>query len=79
MTKTTYEVYRHGKLIAKYISETRNCEYMLKEIIALHYRAWIDDLIVSSSFKVVRKIGNEKTVIYTPKDKDFLKTEFDIV
>jgi hypothetical protein len=79
MTKTTYEVYRHGRLIAKYISETRNCEHMLREILRLHYREWSDNVFESSVFKVVRKMGNERTIIYTPKEKDFLKTEFDIV
>ena len=79
MTKTSYEVYRHGKLIAKYISETRNCEHMLKQILALHRRPWIDEANIPSVFKVIRIVGNERTIIYTLKDKNFLNAEFDIV
>jgi hypothetical protein len=50
---------------------------MLKEIIAMHHRD-TDDVYVPSGFKVVRVIGKEKKVIYTPKNKVFWNTEHDI-
>lgn len=74
MTKTLYEVHRNGRIVVKYVTHTKNCEEMLQEIIQQHHRAK-DDIFVPSGFKVVRIIGNERKVIYTPKLREFWKSK----
>jgi hypothetical protein len=74
MTKTLYEVHRNGRLVVKYVTHTRNCEEMLKGIIELHHRV-TDDVFIASGFKVVRIIGKERTVIYTPKLRNFWQSK----
>jgi len=77
MTKTLYEVHKRGKLIYNYVTTKHNCEVMLKEIISMHHRD-TDEAYSPSGFKVVRVIGKEKKVIYTPKNRIFWNTEYDI-
>jgi hypothetical protein len=77
MTRTLYKVHRNGRIVVKYITTKHNCEVMLKEIIEMHHRV-TDDVYVPSGFKVIRVIGKEKKVIYTPKNRAFWNTTFDI-
>jgi hypothetical protein len=72
MTKTLYEVHRNGRIVVKYVTHTKNCEEMLREIIQLHHRQ-TDDVFQPSGFKVIRVIGKERTTIYTPKLREFWK------
>jgi len=74
MTKTLYEVHRNGNLVVKYVTTTKNCEEMLQGIIELHHRQ-TDDVFVASGFKVVRIIGKERKVIYTPKLRKFWQSK----
>jgi len=80
MTKTLYEVHRNGNLIVKYVTHTKNCEVMLREIIDLHHRQ-NDDVFYPSNLRVVRVIGKERKVIYTPKLREFwiTKQEFETI
>lgn len=70
MTKAKYEVHRNGRLVACYVTTTKNSEEMLQRIRDMHHRV-TDDIIVPSGFKIIRIIGNERTTIYTPKHKHF--------
>jgi len=74
MTKTIYEVHRNGRMIIKYVTTTKNCETMLREIINLHHRI-TDDVYQPSGFKVIRVIGKERTTIYTPKLRHYWNTK----
>jgi len=70
MTKTKYEVHRSGRLIACYVTTTKNSEEMLQRIRDMHHRD-CDDVFFPSGFKIIRVIGKERTTIYTPKLKHF--------
>jgi hypothetical protein len=70
MTKTKYEVHRSGRFIVSYVTTTKNCEEMLQLIRKTHHRD-CDDVFVPSGFKIIRVIGNERTIIYTPKNREF--------
>lgn len=74
MTKTLYEVHRNGRMVIKYATTTKNCEYMLQEIIRLHHRV-TDDVYHPSGFKIIRIVNGERTTIYTPKLRHFWNKE----
>lgn len=70
MTKTKYEVRKYGKIIASYVTTTRNCEDMLR-ILKEKYHLKLDDIFYDSMFTIYRIIDRERTIIYTAKQREF--------
>ena len=71
MKKTKYEVHKRSGLFIVYVTEKRNSEDMLQRIIDQHQN--FDEIGLPIFMKVVQVVGNERKVIYTPKDYKFWK------
>lgn len=71
MEKSKYQVWKNGRLTATYVTQSRNAEDMLQQIIQQHQT--FDELNYLHYVRVIKITNNEKTVIYTPKDNKFWK------
>lgn len=70
MTKTKYEVYRnHGDLSMIYVTTTRNCEDMIKQIRQIHEP--ITTGFNTNKLRIFRIFEGKKELVYTPKDSKF--------
>lgn len=69
MKRAKYEVWKQSNLTAIYVTEKKNAEVMIREIIKLHES--IDDTGKQRYFKIVQVIDGERNIIYTPRMRNF--------
>jgi hypothetical protein len=65
MTKTKYEVHTQSGITVTYVTQKRNAEDMIMNIIDKHQR--FDEFGEPRYLKVVQVINGESKIIYTPK------------
>jgi hypothetical protein len=71
MKKTKYEVHTQSGIIVTYVTQKRNAEDMIMNIIDKHQK--FDEFGEPRYLKVVQVIEGESKVIYTPSKYKFWK------
>lgn len=69
MTKTKYEVHTQSGIVAMYVTEKRNAEDMIVNIINRYQK--FDEIGKAIYLKVVQVIEGNKKIIYTPSQYKF--------
>lgn len=65
MKRTKYEVHTQSGITVTYVTQTRNAEDMIMNIIDKHQK--FDDLGEPRYLKVVQVIEGERKIVYTPR------------
>jgi len=63
MTKTIYKVYIQNRVSMVYVTSTRNCEDMIKQILDMHY-------LEGSYMKIIMICNGETKTVFTSNNKD---------
>ncbi len=63
MTKTIYKVYIQNRVSMVYVTSTRNCEVMIKQILDMHY-------LEGRYMKIIMICNGETKTVFTSNNKD---------